>query len=357
MPAYQVTATPHSSLFLARERGNRAYRRSFSYIPASTASGALNSRLYQIGWDDLMHTFRFSNLYAAYDDDHVWLPAPRTLFRCPACSQVTWMQCFDPASMVGEMICQECGVMRRPARGFVAVRLTHDSVIHDGPLRERILPLSAQLSGRVALHRNTGGQVDGRLHFVEVLRARGVPFRGSGWVEQSALGTLAAGQRFRLTMGGLRSRGCGRVTLEMGTTNAAAEPVGENDLLLVETPVLPLPESLRGNPPVLTARAVSPYARVEVCERWAAKQLKSSKGLVSFLDVLAVGSVVQVTGGTTALWPGLFFYWMEGTRVDLHYIVPQAFPNDPVIGDEYTIEELWTLGFGQLKRLVGSHVA
>ena len=49
MPIYQVTVTPHSSLFLARERGNRAMRRSYPYIPASTASGALNTHLYQIG--------------------------------------------------------------------------------------------------------------------------------------------------------------------------------------------------------------------------------------------------------------------------------------------------------------------
>jgi hypothetical protein len=357
MPAYRVTVTPHSSLFLARERGNRAIRRSFPYIPASTASGALNSYFHQIGWKELMHTFRFSNLYPIRDSEKVWLPSPRTLYRCPLCSQVAWMQDFDPVGMVGEVMCPNCGAMRRAAKGFVAAHLTHDAVYPDGLVWERVPALNAQLSGRVVLHRTTGGQMDGRLHFVEVLRARNLPFRGLAWVKQSAAGTLRAGESFRLTMGGLRSRGSGRVTLTLDAVTVAATPVQEHDLLLVETPLLPLPTSLSGTTPALTVKAVSPYARVAVCERWAVKPLPSGKGLVSFLDTLTVGSVLQVVSGTTVLWPGLFFYRMAGTDMEL-YSPPLL--DDPVLGEDpkdYTTADLWTLGFGQLRHLGGPNVA
>jgi hypothetical protein len=357
MPVYRVTATPHSSLFLARERGNRAIRRSFPYIPASTASGALNTHFHQIGRAELMRIFRFSNLYPACDEERVWLPAPRTLYCCPVCSQTAWMQDFEPTGMAGEVMCPVCGAMRRPVQGFVAAQLAHDAVHPDGLVRERIPALNAQLSGRVALHRTTGGQVDGQLHFAEVLRARNVPFRGLAWVEQSAARTLRAGDSFRLTMGGLRSRGSGRVTLTLEAVTAAAMPDQAGDLLLVETPLLPLPEPLAGTAAtMLTVRAVSPYARIEVCERWAAKPLHSGKGLVSFLDVLAMGSVLKVVSGATTLWPGMFFYEMEGMEVKLHYF-PPPWSDSLVMGQDYTTADLGTLGFGQLRRLGGSHAA
>lgn len=349
MPAYRLTVTPHSSLFLARERGNRAIRRSFPYIPASTASGALNTRLYQLGWDGLMRTFRFSNLYPACDGETVWLPAPRTLYRCPVCSQVNWMRNFDPADMVSEMMCSVCGAMRRPARGFVSARLAHDAVQPSNLFRERVSALNAQLSGRVALHRTTGGQVDGQLHFIEVLRARNLAFRGLAWVESGASTTFQPGARFRLAMGGMRSRGSGRVTLAFEAATSQGTSIQVGDVLLVETPVLPLPEALDGASPTLTVQAVSPYARVEVCERWAAKPLRWGKGLVSFLDVVAMGSVLKVSDGTASLRHGLFFYKMADLAVELFYLEP-PFPSDPVVGEDYTVEDLWTLGFGQLRR-------
>jgi hypothetical protein len=352
MQAWQPTVIPRSSLFLARERGNRAIRRSFPYIPATTASGALNTRLHQLGWKGTMYTFRFGNLYPALDDQQVWLPAPRTLYRCPACSQFRWMQALAPAEMANEMLCDVCGALRRPAEGFVAARLTPHSAQPTEVLRQRVPALNAQLSGRVALHRRTGGQMDGQLHFVEVLRVRGLPFRGTAWLEPDTIQTEA---EIRLMMGGLRSRGSGRVTLRLEALPDGEDDnpaVAPGDRLWVETPTLPLPAKLEAASPLLTARVVSPYARVEVCERWAAKPLVAGKGLVSFLDTLAVGSVLTVSEGTAKLGPGIFFYGSDGIDLALYYLEP-PFDDEPVLGQDYSLVELWTLGFGQLRRLEG----
>lgn len=352
MKHYHVTVIPQSSLFLGRDRSNRVVRHSFHYIPASTIGGALNTHFYQTGWDKgLAGHFRFGNLYPAVDkrDESVWLPAPRNLYYCPTCRAGHLIEDFRPERALDELICSKngCSGLRRPEQGVVEARLSGD-LFEVRPDRRKATPpeAGALTVGRTELHRTTAAHVDGRLHMVELLRARDVPFHGDVWVDDAATNVIHPGATFRLSIGGLRSRGCGRVALHIGDETTA--PSTGDTLLLAETPLLSLPDGMTATP-TLRATVATPYARVAVSERWAAKPLQSGKGLVSFLDTLAVGSVFTAPGNVV-LGERMFFYRLNGQTLELY-----AFDRAACAGHDYDADydfaDLWTLGYGRVRRL------
>ncbi len=352
MRHYQATLVPQSSLFLGRDRGNRAVRHSFHYVPASTIGGALNTHLYQIGRQDLAKRFRFGNLYPAANGDQksVWLPAPRNLTYCPACGRGHLVERFEPEQALAERICSQegCQAMRRPEQGVVEAGLNGNR-FHVHPDERAATPpsVNAHVVGRTELHRTTAAHVDGRLHQVELLQARAVPFRGDVWVDDAAAQVLRPGATLRrLPVGGLRSRGCGRVELHIGPEIEDAPP--GDGLLLAETPLLPLPEDVTRAPDAQVDVA-APYARVAVNERWAAKPLQSGKGLVSFLDTLAVGSVVAAPD-EVKLGERMYFYRRQGAKLAL-YGFDRAGCDGHQYHVDYAFDELWTLGYGRLRQL------
>ena len=360
MRHYHATVVPQSSLFLGRDRGNRVVRHSFHYIPASTIGGALNTRLYQIGRRDLSERFRFGNLYPsaklrtgpAADGDHekVWIPAPRNLYYCPACGRGHVVESFGPESALAERICSEdsCQAMRRPEQGVVEADLNGDCLKIYPDERAAAPPtVSAQTVGRTELHRTTAAHVDGRLHQVELLQVRGLPFRGDVWVDDAAGQVLRPGAVFRLSIGGLRSRGCGRVELRIGEEIDDTPP--GSGLFLVETPLLPLGERV-DRPSGAPVEIAAPYARVAVNERWAAKPLQSGKGLVSFLDTLALGSALAAADDI-ALGEMMYFYRQNGSELEL-YGFDLATCGGHDYGADYDFADLWTLGYGRLRRLL-----
>jgi hypothetical protein len=358
MKRYQVTVLPQSSLFLGRDRGNRAVRHSFHHIPATTIGGALNTRFHQLGWKGLVGSVRFGNLYPAIkkDAEDVWLPAPRNLYYCPACHQGHLVTDFRPESALSERICArgDCGTPLRPEQGVVAARLGGARFAVDPDRRAAAPPsVNAQVVGRTELHRTTGAHVDGRLHQVELLRVQGHPFRGDVWVAGAATEVIHPGATFRLTIGGLRSRGCGHAELHIDDEidNASTERVA----LLVETPVLPLPDDVvgeeEGEAMTFGATVATPYAQMTVNERWAAKPLTSGKGLVSFLDTLTAGSTIAAQE-VPVLDEVMYFYRPRpgGSEWVLH-----GFDRARCKGREYNADysflDLWTLGYGRLREL------
>ena len=348
MKHYHVTVVPQSSLFLGRDRGNRVVRHSFHYVPASTIGGALNTRFYQTGWDKgLAGRFRFGNLYPAVNTkgEIVWLPAPRNLYYCPTCRAGYLVKDFQPEKVLDELICPDCQAMRRPQRGVVEAALIGD-LFEVHPRQRRAAPptVGALTVGRTELHRTTATHVDGRLHMVELLRARSVPFHGDVWVDDAATGVIHPGATFRLSIGGLRSRGCGRVKLRIGD-EIAVTPAGEGSLL-AETPLLPLPDRMVETP-AFRATISTPYASVAVSERWAAKP---GKGLVSFLDTVAVGSAFTATQ-EVALGESMFFYRLNGQTLEL-YGFDRAACEGYDYGAGYTFADLWTLGYGRVRWLL-----
>lgn len=354
MRHYHATLVPQTSLFLGRDRGNRVVRHSFHYIPASTISGALNTRFYQMGRQDLVGRFRFGNLHPATEGEgeSVWMPAPRNLYYCPACGGGHLITDFRPEQALSERICSRdgCRAMLRAEQGVVETRrngeLFEVLVDHRRPSPPTV---NAQIVGRTALHRSTGAHVDGQLHQVEVLRVRGVPFHGDVWVEDGAEDVLCPGVTFRLSIGGLRSRGSGRAELEIGAEIASTP--AEDVLLLAETPLLPLPEDEVEDVAMVRATIVAPYAQMAVNERWAAKPLRSGKGLVSFLNAVTVGSALTlVEEGSVAQGDVMYFYRLHGPDLILY-----GFDRTACLARTYCVDydfsELWTLGYGRVRWL------
>jgi len=355
MKHYHATVSPRTSLFLGRDRGNRAVRHSFHYVPASTIGGALNTHFYQLGRQDLMERFRFGNLYPATeaDDGSTWMPAPRSLYYCPACRGGHLITGFGVAESLSERMCSRdgCQTMLRAEHGVVNGRERGDTFEINVDDRRRTPPtVDGQIIGRTALQRGTGTHVDGRLHQVEVLRVRGVPFRGDVWVEDGLAQVLKPGATFRLSIGGLRSRGCGRAELRIGTEIEGG--ASEHGLLLAETPVLPLPDDVFEDVPTVTTGVRTPYARIEADERWAAKPLHTGKGLVSFLNAVAVGSTLKrIDGGGGIRGDVMHFYSLRGSDLILY-----GFDRDACAirgySKDYSFAELWTLGYGRVRWLV-----
>ncbi len=351
MKHYRVTLVPQSSLFLGRDRGNRIVRRSFHYIPASTVGGALNTYFYQTGWDEgLAGRFRFGNLYPAVEtgDGSVWLPAPRNLYYCPNCRTGHLIEDFRPKQALAELICPDCSGLRRPERGVVEARLSGDLFeVHPGQRKATPPEAGALTVGRTELHRTTAAHVGGRLHMIELLRVRGVPFHGDVWVNDAATDVIHPGVTFRLSVGGLRSRGCGSAELHIG--GEVTDTPDDDRLLLAETPLLPLPDGMAATLTFRTTVA-TPYASVVVSERWAARPLEFGKGLVSFLDTIAVGSAFTATGDV-ALGERMFFYRLSGQTLELY-----GFDHTACVGHDYgagyDFADLWTLGYGRVRRLL-----
>jgi hypothetical protein len=354
MKRYHVTVVPQSSLFLGRDRGNRVVRHSYHYIPASTIGGALNTRFYQVGWKTLTEQVRFGNLYPAAKrgEELVWKPAPRNLYYCPTCRSGHLVESFGPESALTERICSRdgCQTPLQPEIGVVEVRLNGDCFeIHPDKRRSAPPTVNALTVGRTELHRTSAAHVDGRLHQVELLRVRGVPFHGDVWVSDEATDVIQTGASFRLSIGGLRSRGCGRVALHIGD-EVTATPNGE-ETLLVETPLLPLPNSNGEEYPTFHAAIAAPYAQVAVDERWAAKPLRSGKGLVSFLHTLTVDSaLISAEGKGVAMDERMYFYRLKGTDLMLYGFDLAACDAHDYNAD-YTFADLWTLGYGRLRFL------
>jgi hypothetical protein len=350
MRRYWATVVPENSLFLGRERGNRVVRRSFHYIPASTIGGALNTRFYQIGWEeDLAGRFRFGNLYpaASGEGEDMWIPAPHNLYYCPTCRTGHLVTDFQPEKALDALICPDCRAMRRRQRGVVQARMKGHGFEVFPDQRKASPPMVGALTvGRTELQRTSATHVDGRLHMVELLRARGIPFCGDVWVEDEAAKVVRPGVTFRLSIGGLRSRGSGRAELRIGdeiTTTPASGAV-----LMAETPLLPLPEDVTGAFTLLT-RIATPYVSVGVSERWAAKPLESGKGLISFLNTVARGSVFAALGNV-ALDEQMFFYRLDGSGLELHGFDWEAC-GKYIYHDDYSFTDLWTLGYGRLRWL------
>jgi len=366
MKRYRVTVVPKSSLFLGCDRGNRVVRHSFHYIPSTTIGGALNTRFYQIGRRDLVKRFRFGNLYpstadeaalrsgVSMDDDtaNVWIPAPRNLYYCPTCREDDGylVEDFRPEKVLAELICPDCKARRRPEQGVVEAQLNGDRFEINPNKRKPASPtVGAQIVGRSELHRTTAAHVEGRLHQVELLQVRGLPFHGDVWVVDAAANVLRPGATFRLTIGGLRSRGCGRAELRVGDEITTA-PTDEKTLL-AETPLLPLPDGEVNGEPAFQATISTPYARVAVNERWAAKPLCSGKGLVSFLHTLAVGAALALDAGEDiALGERMYFYRLKGSKLTLYgFDLASCGGRDYSV--DYSFAELWTLGYGRLRTL------
>jgi len=356
MKNYYATIAPKSSLFLGRDRGNRVVRHTYHYIPASTIGGALNSRFYQMGWKNLTKHFRFGNFYSTLygddDDTRVWLPAPRNLYYCPACRRGYLVKSFAPESALIERICSQdgCQTMCRPEQGVVETDRVGDRFeIYPNGRAAASPTVNALTVGRTELHRTTASHVDGRLHQVELLRVRDVPFRGDVWVSDEAANVIRKGAIFRLSIGGLRSRGCGRVELHIGDEIKGAS--NNNALLLVETPLLTLPDDELEEISKIHAKIATPYAQVAVNERWATKPLRFGKGLVSFLHTISVGSTLApIDGEDIILGEQMYFYNLAGSELTL-YGFDLAACEEHNYSADYDLADLWTLGYGRLRFL------
>jgi hypothetical protein len=239
--------------------------------------------------------------------------------------------------------------MRRPEQGVVETDRVGDRFeIHPNGRAAASPTVNALTVGRTELHRTTAAHVDGRLHQVELLRVRGVPFLGDVWVSDEAASVIRKGAIFRLSIGGLRSRGCGRVELYIGDEVKSAS---NNALLLVETPLLPLPDDELEGISKIHAKIATPYAQVAVNERWATKPLCSGKGLVSFLHTISVGSTLApVDGGDIILGEQMYFYDLLGSELTLYGFDLAACEGHNYSAD-YDLVDLWTLGYGRLRFL------
>ena len=369
----QVVFTPQTSLFLSRDRGDRHYRYTHYYVPASTIAGAVNTYLYRRGHHDLMRKFRFSNLYPQDEEDRslVWVPSPRNLLFCPACGRSHVVETLDPAEAYESLICScQKQALRKPHRGFVLARVDSDRWLVHGATdwqearrSRRMRVVDSQLIGRTPQNRVTGIKVEHLLHAVEIIKRKDVLVEGgeSKIISLFRGDVLTAGDKLtdklkglHLRVGGLLTRGCGYGQLDVEDDGSSgASPWDGGAVLVVETPLLPLPKSLEGlSSEVVTVNTTSMFALVETCERWSVKLGR----LIAFPQVLGVGSVLWLAGPVAGPSASMFFY-RPGDQFELH-----RFAHELCLGEEhpaisvkeqtlYTLAELWSLGFGRLRRL------
>lgn len=379
---YTATLTPQTSLFLGRDRGNRVIRHSFHFIPSSTISGALNTYLHQIGRDDLMCSFRFSNFYPGMRENEgiFWLPSPKNIYYCPKCQTEKFIDDFSVSNLLTNIHCGSdgCSTLCRQHQGFVASRwsdrLTFNIFLGHPYRRIRIEEVDAQVIGRTAHSRLTMTKMEHLFYSVEVLKVRNTAFYGDLIIDDKVASILMKGP-LCLNLGGQRSRGSGRAILSIeqgiGAENqinlTPSDPLSDQEeksedkqtdsrdkVLFAETPILPLGQNIDGSK-AFTVQAVAPFAEISLCERWATKPLKEGKGLVVFTPVLSQGSVLkaQVNKNPNDLRDGMVFFkpTSDHLSLELHYADSQRCQKNDEISRDYTLRDLWSLGFGRLRFL------
>lgn len=350
---YRVAVIPHSSLFLARERGNRVVRHSYPYIPASTLGGALNTYFYQTGQEEMVNGCRFGNAYPQVADaeEAVWMPTQRNYYVCSRCGKVHLVTDLGPGATLRALICDACRAPRREYTGVAQTMLSTDVCTLTARHQPGARMLGAMTVGRTEVQRTTSTAVSGRLHMVQVLRARATRFVGDLCVQGAAAQVIRTGMTFRLAIGGQRSRGSGQVELEIEELLAGNSQT--TGTVLAETPLLPLPDAHRDLVPAIEATTSGVFAKLAPHERWAAKPLRASKGLVAFLDTLALGSVMTMLHPSAiSLNDKVWFYRMgTGLSISLYGLHYSQLGADLYEASDYTLTELWVLGYGRMRWL------
>jgi len=358
MRHYRVTLVAETSLHLGRDRATRVSRYSHHYIPASTISGAVNTFLHQRGLYQFMGKFRFTNLYITEGDAGVWVPTPHNVLVCPACKKPYVVKKAGSVWGFEDLVCSCANkALRKPYKGFILVQNPNPAsfvIPQDIKLRKRAVK-EAWLVGRTAHGRWRGIQQEGKLHFVEILPSNSkLAFQGYLSIMDGADELRKFLDGARLRVGGLLSRGCGRVKLNLRLVEEITERVMANGkLLVVETPLLLLPSTINGSKlPKIKAATTSQVAEVGVCERWSIKlEAESRGGLITFTNVLDIGTVIEAQLRINEITEAMFFYEIESGELNLYKCPLKSCLGGKSAMGPYSLEELWSLGFGHLRLL------